>query len=126
MSIKANFKMFLKAFQTKDSHTAVKTKFTKCVGEDTTSTKLLTKIITLKSPIGGEFAAEYHGLDYNKIRGYTVMLNMNDYHWLLPNSKDVGAVYNAWVSTQSVVVKVNPDDALTSGRTVHFMLSYLP
>ncbi len=51
---------------------------------------------------------------------------MNDYHWLLPNSKDMGAVYDAWVNTKSVVIKVDPEEALTSGRTVHFVLSYLP
>lgn len=126
MSIKSNIKMFLKAFQPKDSSIVVKTTPVCECEKDTDSTKLLTKIITLKSPIEGAYAAESHGLDYNKIRGYTVVLNMNDYHWLLPNSNEAGAMYDAWVSTQSVALKVDPKKTITRGRTVHFIINYLP
>lgn len=94
--------------------------------QDAESTKLLTKIITLKTPINGQYSAEYHGLDYDKIRGYTVVLNMNDYHWVLPNSNEAGALYDAWVTTQSVAVKIDPDKNITRGRTVHFIINYLP
>jgi len=97
-----------------------------CASEKTKdSPALLTKIITLKTSGTGEFSAEYHGLDYHKIRGYTVVLNINDYHWMPPNSSQADMKYDAWVSNSSIVIKVDLNFPLTHGRTVHFVINYV-
>lgn len=123
MSIKTTFNALLKKLRTKDSSIEVKTT-SLCACEKTIdSPALLTKTITLKTSDTGEFSSAYHGLDYHKIKGYTVALDIGAL--VLPYSNYPESYYEAWVAKGSVVLKVNPDLSMTHDKTVHFILSYV-
>lgn len=123
MSIKRIFGSIRKRLWGKNLPTEKELSLLCACTESTTSPALLFKTITLKTSIHGEFSAAYHGLDSNKIRGYTVLLDIGAL--VLPDSNYPYARYEAWVTKGSVVLKVDPDLDMTHDSTAHFVISYV-
>ena len=126
MFIKNIFNIIRQKFGIIFPSTKIKTNSACTCSKNIDSPDVRTRIVTLKSPTNTEYEAKYHGLDYDKIIGYTVIMNINDYLWVLPHSDRADAYYDAYLSNEKIAVKVDLDRTITHGRLVRFVIQYLP